>query len=281
MKNKLKILYATDFQQSSHVALELLKTLRGFYDTDITFMHVVTSFWGDWFTSGLYEKEAQSRLGEWYKKFTSEEVDESRNLVFKGNAAEFITMQAGLMKADLIVAGGGGDPEVHKNPITGSVAEAIVQFARQSVLLVKKPQIKKIICGVDGSPHSEKALKYAIDLAEKYSASLKVLHVIPNADFNPLGMDKEDIIKNENEFKEKREKEIDEFLSKVDFKKVKPDISHVWGVASRVLLHTAEDDDADLIVIGATGMGKLASMVLGTTATKTIRRTPCSIYVVK
>lgn len=281
MKDKLRILYATDFLPSSTVALELLKSLDKKFDTDITFLHVITSFWQDWFTSGLYEKEAKSRLEEWYKRVKTGNPDLSKIMVFKGNAADYITMQAGIMEADLIVVGGGGDPKSHKDFITGTTAEAIVRYSRQSVLLVKKPTIESIICGVDGSVHSEKALKRAIDLAKRFSASLKIVHVIPNADFNPLGMRKEDIIENENKFKEMRIQEIEEFLKAIEYYGVKPEVHHVWGVASHVLLSLAEDDDADMIIIGATGRGKLASLIIGTTASHTMRKAPCSLYIVK
>lgn len=37
--------------------------------------------------------------------------------------------------------------------------------------------IKKIIVPVDGSEHSDRAMSYALDLAEKYSAEIKLLSV--------------------------------------------------------------------------------------------------------
>jgi nucleotide-binding universal stress UspA family protein len=37
--------------------------------------------------------------------------------------------------------------------------------------------ITKILVGVDGSKNSEKALDYALELAEKFSASILILNV--------------------------------------------------------------------------------------------------------
>ncbi len=281
MKGRLKILYATDFLESSKIALEMLNTLGEKYDTNLTFMHVVTTFWKDWFASGLYEKEAMDRLHEWSRKINAGEIDDSHLMVFKGNAADYITMQAGLMNADLIVVGGGGDPETKRDFITGSTAEEIIRYSRQSVFLVKKPGLKSILAAVDGSMESRKALEKAIELTYLYDATLKVVHVIPNPDFNPLGMKREDVLKNESAFKEEKINEIELFLKPVDFKGVKYEVSHIWGVASHAILATAMDEQSDVIVIGTTGHSEIEKRLLGTTATKTIRRAPCSVYVVR
>ena len=42
-----------------------------------------------------------------------------------------------------------------------------------------KRLIKRILVPVDGSEHADRALDYALDLAEKYNASIEILNVLP------------------------------------------------------------------------------------------------------
>ncbi len=56
--------------------------------------------------------------------------------------------------------------------------------------------------------------------------------------------------------------------------------SWVWGRSSDTLRAKAEDDEFDLIVLGRTGAGQVRRALLGTTAERLVRNTPCSLYVV-
>jgi nucleotide-binding universal stress UspA family protein len=40
-----------------------------------------------------------------------------------------------------------------------------------------REMIKKILVAIDGSEHAEKALDFALDLAERYSAQVTILNV--------------------------------------------------------------------------------------------------------
>ena len=56
-----------------------------------------------------------------------------------------------------------------------------------SKMMVKK-MFKKILVPIDGSEHADKALDYALDLAEKYSASSDILNVFSIAPVKmPIG----------------------------------------------------------------------------------------------
>ena len=47
--------------------------------------------------------------------------------------------------------------------------------------------ISKILVPVDGSEHSDRALNFALDLAEKYSAKITLLNVAqPVIDYGPM-----------------------------------------------------------------------------------------------
>ncbi|HEY5820505.1 MAG TPA: universal stress protein [Propionibacteriaceae bacterium] len=55
----------------------------------------------------------------------------------------------------------------------------------------------------------------------------------------------------------------------------------VDGEPAKVLVHTAEEREAELIVLGATLDRSLADRVLGSTATEVTKRAPCDVLVVR
>ena len=53
------------------------------------------------------------------------------------------------------------------------------------------------------------------------------------------------------------------------------------GAPHRILIETAEETGADLIVVGATGSGPFAAELLGSTADRVLRKAPCPVLIVR
>ncbi|HEX5718016.1 MAG TPA: universal stress protein [Thermoanaerobaculia bacterium] len=53
------------------------------------------------------------------------------------------------------------------------------------------------------------------------------------------------------------------------------------GAPHRILIETAEEIGADLIVVGATGSGPFAAELLGSTADRVLRKAPCPVLIVR
>lgn len=53
------------------------------------------------------------------------------------------------------------------------------------------------------------------------------------------------------------------------------------GAPHRILVRTAEEIGADLIVVGATGSGPFAAELLGSTADRVLRKAPCPVLIVR
>jgi nucleotide-binding universal stress UspA family protein len=122
----------------------------------------------------------------------------------------------------------------------------------------------KILVGIDGSEHSKNALKEAINLAKKFSGSIKVLTVYKR------GMDKEaEEILEEAERLLKKEK-IDHSLSSI-----------LGSNPSRALVNTAKHENFDLIVVGSRGLGGAASFLLGSVSRGVVSRAHCDVLVIK
>jgi len=277
MQENINILFATDFSMATKSALRLLPILQQSYNADISLMHVISSFWKDWLSSGLYSKEALQRLEIWQQKITPGLLDPSKLYVQTGSPADAIVGQAKKIGMDLIMMG--IDVQKRSHHIPGYTAESVVRYAKQSVWLCHSEKIQRVICGVDAS--SVKPIEVSLNLCRRFSAKLCLVSVLPRLDFNPLGMDPDKIQEEEDKFKQQKIQELQNFLSTFDFSGLEVEKLFPWGIPSRVILDIAEDFDYDLIVIGAKGRGMIKNALMGSTAEKILRRVPSSLLVVR
>ena len=116
--------------------------------------------------------------------------------------------------------------------------------------------IKKVLVALDGSEHANHALNYALDLAEKYSATIVLLSVYKfpvSCYYAPPEAMRECL----EAQKDQHGKVLSEVLERA--KKMKPDlkisIELVEGRSVEKIIETAEEGDFDIIVMGSRGLG--------------------------
>ncbi len=124
---------------------------------------------------------------------------------------------------------------------------------------------RKILVAVDGSPHADRALEEAIDLARATGGTLTVVAVTPDpatlisspgAAFVP---DYGDILKDLNAAYQEL---LDTAMAKVP-SEVESRAQLLHGRPARAILDEAESGGHDLIVMGSRGRGHIRSLVLG------------------
>lgn len=160
---------------------------------------------------------------------------------------------------------------------TQTTVETVVRHAQQSVCVAKFSSLSKIICGIDGSALSARALNKAIEFSRSFSAKLCVTCIILLPDVSLPGINH---IKVGNKAKEISET-IQIFLQNFDFSDIKVEYHYPWSTTAHVILDTAEDFSYDLIVIGAKGQSLLYNILIGSTTGKILRHVPYSLLVVK
>ncbi len=145
-------------------------------------------------------------------------------------------------------------------------------------------QIKKILFATDFSDNSKYALTYAISFAKQYDAMLYILHVIQQPSY-PLGMYAEisfdamdKFSRNiseavEREMKAMREKDLQDLT--------KYECLVLQGTPFLEILRTAEEKEADLVIVGTQGRTGLDHVLFGSTAEKVVRRAPCPVLSVR
>lgn len=190
-------------------------------------------------------------------------------------------------RADLIVLGAFGDrrPEVGM----GTIATACVRHAPCPVLLVRDTQegpFRKVVACVDFSPTSLVALDQAARVATQDEAALHVLHVFdaPWRQLHYRAPTPEAAPHFQEQYKKALERRLVSFAAElgreIDYLKPTFAVFDHDGHRSGIVEY-ARQVGADLIVLGTRGRTNLRDVLLGSTAEKALRESPCSVLAVR
>jgi len=138
-------------------------------------------------------------------------------------------------------------------------------------------QFAKILVGFDGSAQSEKAVETALALARSLDSKLLVFAVARPPE--PATMVELDAM-----LDDAREHFGEKFKSIVQRAKesgVELETDIAVGHPVEQIVHRAEADHVDLIVLGRRGKSRFEKMLVGSTAEKVLRYAHCPVMVVK
>jgi nucleotide-binding universal stress UspA family protein len=148
--------------------------------------------------------------------------------------------------------------------------------------------MQRILVAVDGSVPSLNAVDFAADLASKYGAELILLTVVPHLspELDPAVEEYARL-----EHVQVREAELsltmaDSVLDNARRKARARGITRIsaepsFGDPAQAIIAVARDQQADLIVVGSRGHGRLAGLLLGSVAQKVISLAHCPVVVVR
>jgi len=141
----------------------------------------------------------------------------------------------------------------------------------------------KILVPVDGSKYSMEALKVSIDYAKTKGANICLINVAPFIE----GIDLEISASEREKLNETFTKRADYIVQQACGILVAEDViatcRQVVASASvaDAIIDYAEKENIDLIIIGSRGLGKSSRFKMGSVASKVVKHSPCSVYVVK
>jgi len=178
---------------------------------------------------------------------------------------------------------GSVETAVHEKPHLGITAERVMRKASKPVWVVKRgaaPSIKRILCPVDFSEASRRALGNTVQLARTFLAELIVLTVIESlSSFYPYRhFPDEEFQRN---YEAKQQDEFDRFLRDVDFSQVSWKRLIRVGRPHEQILLLAGETQPDLMVMGSVGRTGLPRILMGSVAQNVVREIPCSVITVK
>ena len=137
--------------------------------------------------------------------------------------------------------------------------------------------MKKIFVAIDGSEPAIHAARMALDFASKTGGEVTLVHVIPNLMIPSevpfaTGELAEDVMKNGELLLEHAAKELGQ-----------PNLRRIClnGTPAERLTDLAEEESADLIVIGSKGRGAVSRMLIGSTTDRLIHISKKPVLVVR
>jgi nucleotide-binding universal stress UspA family protein len=143
--------------------------------------------------------------------------------------------------------------------------------------------ITKILCPMDFSEYSARALEYASSLAEHYESRLYVQHVIPELAtvypyFPSHGMVTADF---DRSVRCDAEERLQEAVRDRAPNGLKAETAVSEGVVSDAILSFGETHKVDLIVMGTHGRRGLDHLMMGSVTERVLRRSNCPVLAVR
>jgi nucleotide-binding universal stress UspA family protein len=213
-------------------------------------------------------------------------------VVREGDTAGEILEHATSMKADLLVIGTHGRSGFERL-VLGSVAEKVLRKASCPVMTVPRrlpdavpagPVLyRRILCPVDFSESSLRALKYAVSLAQEADGQLTVLHVVANEFEYPagieydLGMTIGHVLKERDDALQRRLREL--VAGAPEFCRMESLMTH--GKPWREVLRIAGEKQVDLVVMGVQGRGAADLLFFGSTTQHVVREASCPVLTLR
>jgi nucleotide-binding universal stress UspA family protein len=160
--------------------------------------------------------------------------------------------------------------------------------------------ITKILVGVDGSKNSEKALDYALEIADKFSASILILNVFQpppesgynvnvfsqfqtSGNFQDAISDQSNIFAFINDLRKVHEAVLSKAAERAI--KLKPMLEITTelkeGNTPSQIIATAANSGFDLIVLGHLGESEIKEFLLGSTSERVVHQARCTVLIVK
>ncbi|QDS93984.1 Putative universal stress protein [Roseimaritima multifibrata] len=285
----MKVLLATDGSDSSIDAAKFVRGLAERNDIDLTIMTVsynpteysMQPWMPEW--TDVEEKRTRSLLDSTADSLR-DHVSTLKLIHKSGPTVPCILDEAADIKADLIVIGAKGHSAIHR-VLLGSVSDSVASHAKCSVVVVRpskqaETQPKQIVVGFDKSAASREAVAEMMELKWDRDSKVNVVSAVeqprlmfaedyvgPSLDVDP---EQVDAIR---ETAERMASQIASAIPKTDTKI--PVAEHVGSA----IVEAAEEDNADLVIVGDTGHSLLGELLLGSTSKYVLRHAPCSVWI--
>lgn len=145
---------------------------------------------------------------------------------------------------------------------------------------IKRLQIKKILVPLDFSAPSHHAIKFSLPLLKSFGAELHLVHVSA-PDVSVAGLAAMPIVLSEAESAACVRLHLKHAAKKCRVEPQTANIHALHGEPFEQICRLARDIDIDLIIIATRGQTGFKHLLLGSTAERVVRYSPCPVLVVR
>jgi nucleotide-binding universal stress UspA family protein len=141
--------------------------------------------------------------------------------------------------------------------------------------------LQHILVPSDFSECSDQALRYGLELARKFDATLHLVHVVQDPATQSWAVDgfALPLLEATDQWLKDAEARLARSVPEPDRPRVK--VASLLGAVYPEVLRYAQTNGIDLIVMGTHGRGGVSHLLLGSIAEKMVRRSPCPVLTVR
>jgi nucleotide-binding universal stress UspA family protein len=292
-----RVLCPTDLSEVSARAFDYAAAFAGWYGARLSVLHVAPTLPAMVGVSGAMLPPPPPEPEDYrpaVERFVAERSPTGsrpvETLVATGNPAARVVECAEETNADLVVVGTHGR---HGLPrwLLGSVAEQLLRTAPCPVLAVPPRAegaaslpllLERLLCAVDFSESSLRAVELAFSLAQETDAVLTLLHVVealpPATPFAPMDMA---LARHLRFLTTEAEARLRHVVPQGARDWCSPEICVVPGKPWREIVREASARRSGIVVMGVHGHGTVERFFFGSTATAVLRHAECPVLVVR
>ena len=142
-------------------------------------------------------------------------------------------------------------------------------------------QFKKIVCAVDFSDHSPRLADYAISLAKCTGAKLICVYVAPSlSQYVGFQVPPSSIESFVGEIVAGADHSMKAYLNQY-FKEADASGKVIVGYPGEAIINLADDEDADLIIMGTHGRKGIDRILFGSVAEKVVKNAKCPVMTIR
>ncbi len=140
-------------------------------------------------------------------------------------------------------------------------------------------KINTILCPVDFSDASRKAVQYAREFAAGKGASVHLLNVVEP---RPMAVDITlNYVPLEEDLEKAAAEDLKVILQELTQAGLRAECSIEFGNPSDVILEKADELDVNLVIMGSHGKKGLSRLIMGSVAETVVRKANCPVLIVK
>ena len=158
-----------------------------------------------------------------------------------------------------------------------------LEIVEENRMSDKLPEGGCILVPVDGSEQSDVALSYAIDLAKKYYAKVRVVYVLSTPAFI-LNQDIDEeitIVDIEERIERSEQALLDKVFSKAEHLGITVTTKLLKGHPGRQIVKYAKAEGFNLIIIGSSGHNAVSKYLLGSVSDYVTKHAECPVLIIK
>lgn len=231
-----------------------------------------------------FQERAADAVTQRVVALTGRKDSEFTVVIQDGPTHSAIVAAAEASKVDLVVVATRGRTGIAR-VVLGSVAELVTRYAHCSVLVSRdSPASGRVLAGTDFSDPSLPAIGAAAEWVRRFGGSLAVAHAVEltPASFQPVFPYGSVLpLPPPEEVAKVQKATTAQLVAALEKVGATGDTMVLDGFPPSVLVHAAEREQAELIVVGTAGRTGLKRVALGSVAELVVRRAPCSVLVVR